>query len=92
MDERNDAEEQKEAGTVTKESVDRSVEDGEGGDDGGEHQLDGENTVDLADQAPSKLVLPQTQTRVQRLSIASLKINIFPILGAQARESVHLFL
>jgi hypothetical protein len=75
------------------------VEDGEGGDGGGEEQLRGEDAVDLADEAPAEGALPERDLGVQRLPVARLQVNhrrlyLLLHLGCPAvsrrRERLHL--
>jgi hypothetical protein len=51
------------------------VENGEGGDGGGEEQLRSEDAVDLADEAPSEGALPARDPRVQRLPGPGLQVH-----------------
>lgn len=63
-DEGKDGEEEKKAWAASKDIVDRSVKNGDGGDQRGEDDLSGENTVHLADEAPSELILSGAKPRV----------------------------
>lgn len=65
QDEGEEHEEEQESGIAPEEIVDGRVEDGDGGDDGGEDELSGKDSVDLANKAPSELILMVAQTRVQ---------------------------
>ena len=66
-DEREEDDEEEEGRTAPEESVDGSIEDGDGGNDGSEDDLRREDSIDLADEAPTELVLANAETWVKGL-------------------------
>lgn len=56
-DEGEEHEEEQQPGTAPEEIVDGRGKNGDGRDNGGEEELGGEYPVDLADKAPSELVV-----------------------------------
>ena len=66
-DEGEEHEEEQQPRIASEEIVDRGVENGDEGDEGGKDELGGKDTVDLAYEAPSELVLAVAKTRVQGL-------------------------
>lgn len=88
-DEGEDGEDNREAGAGGEGGVDGRVENSGGRDGGGEQDLGGEDTVDLADEAPSELGLAAGKARVQRAP-PSLQVAILPLLHPRVPPAVHL--
>lgn len=63
-DEGQDHEKKQYTGIVPKKLVHGRVEDGDGGDESGEHDLCGQNPIHLPYEAPAELVLAIAQPRV----------------------------
>lgn len=86
-------EEKQQSRIRAQEVIDRHVENGRGGDEGGDEDLRGEYAVDLAYESPSQQILAVADSRVE--AISGLYVNVSDLdigdaAGADAGVGVHL--